>query len=410
MTWTTSVILMVCMLAVAGCGGDSAQLRSEMPAREAQMADEAAVDLPELTAPTLSQEATVAAEEAASEEEAVIEEDEFAEERRLVEDAILEADAQAAPGQADAQIAVEEARLSVAADYLPYVPTTGHAEFDGKDVRVHLPIYVGGYRVVLNSAPDEVDGMAVSSRLAGYSRRVWTLSGNGPLAVVSVRWNDNDDNDYLAAGWWVRDTFGRNALETGVFFDGPEMRGPLPDSMSLPLDGQAVYFGEATGLYQVQTRVHCTSFPCGIPSVDQSVGEFAADAKLVANFARGDIEGCVGCQQGIRFTPAAYDMDSSEIKRDSAVTRDYLFWLHRVGFLQSPHSKGTFSGDLTVVPLGGHAAGHGVWRGRFSNLPDSAGSPRLLGATLNGQFEDESTATSFVGVLSAESETFGASP
>ena len=229
MTWTKLAILMLFTLAVSGCGGDSAPMISETTALQAEMAVEAEVDSAEVsaepTAPAMSQE------DAVVDEEAAIEEDEFAEERRLVEDAILEADAQAAPGQADAQIAVEEARLSVAADFLPYVPTSGHAEFDGQDVRVHLPIYVGGYRVVLNSAPDEVEGMAVSSRLAGYSRRVWTLSGNGPLAVVSVRWNDDDDNDYLAAGWWVRDTFGRNALESGVFFDGPEMRGPLPDSM-----------------------------------------------------------------------------------------------------------------------------------------------------------------------------------
>ena len=87
-----------------------------------------------------------------------------------------------------------------------------------------------------------------------------------------------------------------------------------------------------------------------------------------------------------------------------------MFWLHRTGFLESPHAKGAFAGDLTVVPLGGRAAGYGSWQGRFSNLADSAGSPRLLGATLHGQFEDESTATRFTGVLSAESAAFGESP
>ena len=402
MTWVRLAILTVFMLAVAGCGGDSAQLRPEAPDRQAQIPVEAEVGPAEVIESTELQNDM--------ENDKELEEDTLAEERQLVEDAILEAEAEAAPGQFGDESAVQEARLSAAADFAPYVPTSGHAEFDGSDVRVHLPIYVGGYRAVLSSVPDEVDGIAASSRLAGYSRRTWTLSGNGPLAVVSVRWNDDDSSDYLAAGWWVRDTFGRNALETGAFVDGPELRGPLPDSMSLPLSGQATYHGEASGVYQVQTRVHCTSFPCGIPSVDQSVGEFAADAKLVANFTRGDIEGCVGCEQGIRFAPAAYDLDSGEIERDSAVSRDYLFWLHRAGFLQSPHSKGTFSGDLTVVPLGGHAAGYGFWRGRFSNLSDSDGSPRLLGATLNGQFEDESTATQFTGVLSAESDTFGGSP
>ena len=397
MTWTRLAILMVLGLAVAGCGGGSDALRPETADRQAQMTDETGVAPAEEAA-----KATPLPDDTATEEDAL------AEERRQAEQAIAEAEA--ARGQAVDDAADQAAQLERTADYLPYVPTSGHAEFDGSDVRVHLPIYAGGYPVVLNSAPDEAAGTAVPSRVAGYSQRTWTLFDNGPLAVVTVRWNDGDHSDYLAAGWWVRDTFGRDAMEAGAFVDGPELRGPLPDSITLPLSGQAVYHGEATGLYQTQTRVHCTAFPCDVPTSNRDVGEFAADAKLVANFTRGDIEGCVGCQQGIRFTPAAYDLDSGDVERGSAVTRDYLFWLHRAGFLQSPHTKGTFAGDLTVVPLGDRAAGYGFWQGRFSNLADSTGAPRLLGATLHGQFEDESTATRFTGVLSAESTAFGGSP
>ena len=393
MAWIRLTILMLLMLAVAGCGGDSVPLRSETAAQQAQMMGEADVDAEGSAVSTVVQD------------NAVIEEDALAEERQQVEEAIMEADT--ARGQADEKIATQEAQLRATTDFVPYVSTSGHAEFDGHDIRVYLPIYAGGYPVVLNSVLNEADGMAAASRVTGYSQHVWTLFDNGPLATVSVRWNDREGSDYLAGGWWVREAFGRNELEAGAFVDGPELRGPLPDSMSLPLRGQAVYYGEAAGLYQTQTRVHCTAFPCDIPSPDRLVGEFVADAKLVANFSRGDIEGCVGCQQGIRFTRAAYDLDSGDIERGGAVTEDYLFWLHRVGFLESPHTKGTFAGDLTVVPLGGHAAGYGYWQGRFSNLSDNAGSPRLLGATLHGQFEDESTATRFIGMLSAESATFG---
>ena len=89
--------------------------------------------------------------------------------------------------------------------------------------------------------------------------------------------------------------------------------------------------------------------------------------------------------------------------------RDYLLWLHRAAFLESPYTLGSFAGDLTVAPLGGHAAGYGFWQGRFSNLSDSTGNPRLLGAALHGEFEDESAITRFTGVLSAESTTFGGS-
>ena len=398
MTWTRLAIPMVFVLAAAGCGGDSGSLRPETAVQQAQMTDEADADPAGLSASTGLQK------------DAVIEDDALAEERRLVEEAISETEDEARPEPADDAIAIQEAQLKAAVDFLPHITAGGHAEFDGSDVRVYLPIYAGGYPVVLNSVQDGAGGTTAASRLAGYSRRVWTLFDNGPVAVVSVRWNDGDSSDYLAAGWWMRDTFGRNDLEAGAFFDGPELRGPLPDSMTLPLSGQAVYHGEASGLYQTQTRVHCTAFPCDIPSPDRLVGEFVADAKLVANFSRGDVEGCVGCQQGIRFTPAVYDLGSGDVERGSAVTRDYLFWLHRAGFLESPYTKGTFAGDLTVVPLGGRAAGYGFWQGRFSNLADGTGAPRLLGATLHGQFEDESTATRFTGVLSAESTTFGGSP
>ena len=407
MKWIGLAILTVCVLAVTGCGGDSARPSSDTAAAQAPMADAAA----EVETGGLTAQSIVRDEAAIQPEDAVIEhEDELAEERRQVEDSLLEQETLAGRPQDDAGIAVQEASLKASADFVPYVQTGGHVEFDGTDVRVFLPIYAGGYPVVLNSVRDEVEGRSVASRVAGYSQRDWTLFDNGPLAVVSVRWNDSDAGDYLAAGWWVREAFGRDTVDSGAFVDGPELRGPLPDSMNLPLSGQAVYYGRAAGLYQTQTRVHCSTFPCDIPSPDVLIGEFAGGAKLVANFARGDIEGCVGCQEGIRFTPSTYDLDSGHIVRGSAETRDYLFWLHRTGFLDSPHSKGTFGSDLTVVPLGGDAAGNGYWQGRFSNLADSTGSPRLLGATLHGQFEDQSTLTRFTGVLNAESTAFGGSP
>ena len=410
MTWISLAILTVFTLAAAGCGGDSARLSSDTAAPPAPVVDEVEVDPEGSTAPTIMPDEGAIQPEDTAEGTLVDEEDELAEERRLVEDSLPEPGTPAGRPQADAGIEAQDEALRAAADFVEYVETGGHAEFDGSDVRVYLPIYAGGYPVVLNSVRDEVEGAATESRIAGYSQWYWELFDNGPLAVVSVRWNDTDNGDYLAAGWWVREAFGRDTVESGAFVDGPELRGPLPDSMNLPLSGQAVYHGRAAGLYQTQTRVHCTTFPCDIPSPDILIGEFVAEARLVANFGRGDIEGCVGCQEGIRFTPSTYDLDSGAIERGDAVNRDYLFWLHRTGFLDSPYSKGTFGGALTVVPLGERAAGSGSWQGRFSNLADSAGNPRLLGSTLHGQFEDASTQTRFTGVLNAESAAFGGSP
>ena len=393
MTRLRLAILMALMLAAAGCGGGSGSLRSETAARQVSLAVEADAK-------------PAAAESAMPEVETATEDDALAEERRQAEQAIAGAETKAAADMAaqGAQLATRAEDASrIGSFYVPYPSAGTHAEFDGQDVRVHL-----GYPVVLSSVLNEVDSMAVPSRVAGYSRRTWTLFDDGPLAVVSVRWHDLDDSDYLAAGWWVRGTPGSSEMEADAFFDGPELRGPLPDSMTLPLRGRAVYYGEAAGFYQTRNDVLCTAFPCDVPTSTGDAGEFAADAKLVADFTRGDVEGCVGCQRGIRFTPAVYDMDGG-VERGSTVTKDYLFWLHRAGFLESPYTLGSFAGGLTVAPLGGRAAGYGFWQGRFSNLSDSAGSPRLLGATLHGEFEDESATTRFTGVLSAESATFGGS-
>ena len=243
MTWISLAILTVFMLAAAGCGGDSGRLGPDMPAPRAPMAGETEVVPGDLTAPGIMPD------EAANqlEDTAIDEEDELAEERRHVEDSLLEPDTSAGRSQADDGFAARDEALRAAADFVPYVETGGHAEFDGSDVRVYLPIYTGGYPVVLNSVRDEVDGAATASRVAGYSQWYWTLFDNGPLAVVSVRWNDDDNGDYLAAGWWVREAFGRDTVESGAFVDGPELRGPLPDSMNLPLSGQAVYYGLAAG-------------------------------------------------------------------------------------------------------------------------------------------------------------------
>lgn len=403
MTRIKLAILMALMLAVAGCGGSSTS-RSNISARQPGLTVEADTFQAGLA------ESTILQDDPSTEEDALVEE------RRQAERAISGAEAEDARRQAAADMAAQQAGLATTPEdaaarvsYAPSVSAGTHTEFDGQGVRVHLPDYFRGGPAVLSSVLDEVDNTAVPSRLAGHARRTWTLFGGGRLAVVSVRWNDHDNSDYLAAGWWVREASYSSEVEASVFVDGPELRGPLPDRMTLPLSGQAVYDGEAAGFYQTRNDILCTAFPCDVPTSTSDAGEFVADAKLVADFTRGDIEGCVGCQRGIRFTSADYDTDDGGIERGNAVTRDYLFWLHRAGFLESPHTLGAFAGGLTVAPLGGRAAGYGFWQGRFSSLADSAGSPRLLGATLHGEFEDESTTTRFSGVLSAESTTFGGS-
>ena len=311
-----------------------------------------------------------------------------------------------------------------------------HTEFDGHDVRVHIGGYDNDwwYGSTLSSVLDTVQDDLVPPRLSGYSQHAWTLHKDRLTTVVGVRWNDNDKTDYLAAGWWMRERVPSAGYEVGAFIDGPELRGELPRSMSLPLRGRGTYYGGAVGFYETaEDIVLCVVDPC--PSIGGGIGEFAAEATLEADFAEGEIQGCVGCRDGIWITPINHDVETGEITRGDTFTIDRLFRLSKPdawgeveasSFIEMPN-LGTFSGHLGVgtrsaaaVPADtdyaayGHA-GSGRWQGRFSNVLDAQGRPRLLGGTLQGTMWGRGQGTlvdwpvedaSFVGVLSAESTAF----
>lgn len=308
-----------------------------------------------------------------------------------------------------------------------------HTEFDGHDVRVHVGAYDNDwwYGSTLSSVLDTVQDYPVPPRLLGYSQHTWTLFKNGLTAVVGVRWNDNDRFDYLAGGWWMRENVGSAGYEVGAFIDGPELRGELPWSMSLPLRGHGTYHGGAVGFYETDL-ISCTT----AGSCSKDVGEFMAEATLEADFAKGEIQGCVGCQDGIQMTPINHDVGTGEITRGDTFTIDRAFHLSTdepASFLATPNTLGTFSGSLDVRTRSAVAVipgldppddyGHGSWQGRFSNVLDTEGKPRLVGGTLQGTLldqgrmgvrpEDPTPAITgdrfFTGVLSAESTAFNPS-
>lgn len=153
------------------------------------------------------------------------------------------------------------------------------------------------------------------------------------------------------------------------------------------------------------------------------------------------------------MTPTSFDRETGAIERheSESFSLNYLLWLHTGSFLDSLGTLGTFNGDMTALartgspddvedtkcPAGdaicvagetleappaaeetetGHAAipddeapsvGWGSWRGRFSNVGDKEGSPRLVGATLEGQFNHTYGDADFAGYLIADSGDHG---
>ena len=333
-----------------------------------------------------------------------------------------------------------------------------YTEFDGEDIRVHIgvtdygAVHIPDYGVSsewLSSVLHASQSSSVRSRLAGHSEHTWTLwRPDSALfyedltVVANARWRNDNADDYLAGGWWVSGVAGGLGHDATAFIDGPELRGELPESMSLPLKGQATYRGEAAGHYDADPRVVCVAYPCPGPPTGTGPGEFSADATLWADFVQGTIEGCVGCQAGIKMTPTSFDKESGSIERHESFSLNYLLWLHTGSFLDSPGTLGTFNSDLTAIAHTGlqndvngttcgaagdvacaeeetarvvppddddeaPAVGSGSWRGRFSDIDDKEGNPRLVGATLEGRlnhvFGDTFGDTDFTGYLIAES-------
>lgn len=307
-----------------------------------------------------------------------------------------------------------------------------HVEFDGHDARLHVPVG-GGFWQSLNSALDATQAFNLPSRLHGHREKAWTLTdGDGLLAVTGVRWHDTNPHDYLAGGWWMEDDPERLFHEVHPFIDGPELRGALPDTMRLPLSGQAAYSGNASGFWQSESEDSIVGAA--------GVGGFSGDAELTAHFAEGYIDGCIGCEDGIAVRQDDYNLETGEITFGTETSQlPILFRLFPASFIRSPDTLGTFWGDMGIErfpdpcdvaacadpdPGGGMErppgmdddvsapplpmeppeihVGHGWWRGRFSNVADYGGKPRLAAGTLRG-YVGGNHPVEFHGTFSAES-------
>ena len=257
--------------------------------------------------------------------------------------------------------------------------------FDGTDLTITVS-RDNGSALTLNTGSDPSDASGpFESPIVGHSARDWAVVKIDYDGISAARAlltaNDGDSADYLTSGYWVHiagdlSEFSFTGVEIGTFVDGPELS--LTSPASLPNQGTASYYGPAAGAYGVQHDAG----EAGTPGPTE-IGEFASTVELTADFAGGTIGGCVGCRDGVALFGELYDADTGE--STDVLFEDSGYQVHLDP--TSLDSNGTFLGqqirlEHRIISI---TSTTGAWGGQFSNIPDSAGAPRLMADTFGAE-------------------------
>ena len=263
------------------------------------------------------------------------------------------------------------------------------AAFDGSDIRVTVD-RPGRSTLILDSRAEESEAPDFAPVAGGYAMRFDSLvdppgediaaDPGIAFALVQTRWNDADPTDYLAWGYWVslefdldaEDLSGLAVAGIGTFVDGPDLRG----TPTLPGAGTATYEGGASGLYAYVQG--------GGPAGSFEAGHFSAMASLTANFGAGTIEGCIGCSGGMIVLSGDAASDDESAIEPETIPASIVLSPAPIG------PDGTFRDDGVTVEIAGRAiaASAGAWGGRFSDIADAAGDPRLAAGTAGAEWTE----------------------
>ena len=257
--------------------------------------------------------------------------------------------------------------------------------FDGTDLTITVSRDDGSaLNLNTGSDPSEVSD-PFESLIVGHSARflmVLKIGTEGMSAAsAAVTANHHNAAEYLTMGYWTHiagdlTELSVTGVEIGAFVDSPELSPASPASP--PARGTASYFGPASGAYSV---VHGADGAGPVDSLE--IGEFSSSIKLTADFTAGTIEGCVGCREVVSLIGILHDMDTGESRDVYTSDSGYRMQLEAT----SIRADGTFGGekrslDNRVISI---TNAEGAWGGRFSNIPDSEGDPRLVAGTFGAE-------------------------
>ena len=236
-----------------------------------------------------------------------------------------------------------------------------------------------------------------------HSNREWLLVENhydGRILLYAVvDWDDADETDYLAAGWWLAyppnvPTRAVELATRGVFIDGPEIDPARPPD--LPLTGTATYIGGAGGVYSYD---YGRSW--GELAGSSETAEFQGPMALTADFDQNRLTGCLGCLGPIEIDSGRhlYPILTWRTPDPTALPADYD--LH---FEASFGANGAFEDTAVTVthPDRTITTSAGTWQGQFSNVPDVDGNPRRVVGSTDVHFaEDDGSQGRFTGIFDA---------
>lgn len=264
-----------------------------------------------------------------------------------------------------------------------------------------------GSTLTLDTASDTLESDALDSLVPGRSGRGWLQldadAAGTTLAYTGVSWSNSDPTDYLAGGYWLHaagDVLNGSVTGVGVgaFVDGPELEISNPPDM--PMQGTASYNGFAEGVYAGR---YGSIVPGQILSEGSTEsGIWNSTIGLSADFGAGTISGCIGCQTSIYVTGVYLDAASGEAGAFADVATPYRVHLGAASF----DSNGTFRSQDVSLSVGGvPLSASGAWGGRFSNIPDDDGDPRLVAGTAGGAFTSPTGAEgAFIGAYYGTSQ------
>ena len=265
---------------------------------------------------------------------------------------------------------------------------TATTQFNGRHLRTTVAREDNTTLVLDSTRHTVLDFPVGDSFFEDYRALQWGLLSveDDSLAVAHtfVNWDNDDPTDYLAGGYWVYGTFHTHAnnlaitgVEVGAFVDGPELA--LSNPPHMPVRGQATYAGPIQGLYMAQ---YGDDFVATSPGSIEA-GVFASTIVLGVDFGEQVIGGCVGCGSGFTVEGIFTDAATGEVTEFTNAQLDY-----RIQLGVTPLGEaGTFRGrDVTIeadrVPI---TRSSGAWGGRFSNIADGGGRPRLVAGTVGAE-------------------------
>ncbi len=198
---------------------------------------------------------------------------------------------------------------------------------------------------------------------------------------ITASWHNEDLEDFLTNGYWMRldgDLAGGSVTnaDIGAFVHSPE----LSETSELPTTGTMIYRGYASGMYTSFYGPAWESLNPLLVDGLKEAGEFTGIIALKANFAKGTIEGCLGCVE---------NQETTGITVNPSGNRNELYTnlsLASLKLAPVPIRQGMFQGTNIAIVIGDEGLGinfetldnQGNWGGKFSD--------RLVAGTVGAQW------------------------